>query len=471
VPAALTVPAILTVAIKPRPTMHLSRLLLLFALLVPIALAGCATETPAEHAANVYAADELAAAPPHGNLADYSLSPEKLAQAQHLSDIGVTLHFASIVWSILQILLLLSLGVIAWMRDAALRISRHCWVQGYAFVLLLLLASFIMNLPLKLYGHNISLQYGFSIQRWPGWFFDQAKSFAGIWLIGGLVVTLLFWIIGRFPRRWWLVFWLCWIPITIFGVYIAPYGDPLFYKFEPLQQSHPHLVEQLEKVVQRGHMNIPPDRMFLMKASSKVTTLNAYVTGFGSSKRVVVWDTSIAKGKPDEILFIFGHEAGHYVLRHVLRGTLMSIAGAFVVLYLGYRFVRWAIARFGPRWRIPSQHDWAALVVLLLAVAIFNALGEPISNTISRYQEHAADVYGQEAIHGLVTDPQTTARNSFEVLGTNALEDPNPGPFIEFWTYGHPATGRRAAFAKAYNPWLPGLAPKYFLPPPENRTP
>jgi STE24 endopeptidase len=209
-------------------------------------------------------------------------------------------------------------------------------------------------------------------------------------------------------------------------------------------------------------MNIPPERMFLMKASAKTTTMNAYVTGFGNSKRVVVWDTSLAKGTPDEILFIFGHESGHYVLGHILRGIIMTFLGLFAGLYLAFFLVRWAIAYFGRQWRIPSQADWGALVVLLLVFTIFNTLAEPVTESLTRMQEHAADVYGQEAIHGIVADPQTTAKNTFNVLGDSSLEDPNPNPFVEFWVYNHPAVGRRAAFGKAYDPWAPGMEPKYF---------
>jgi Zn-dependent protease with chaperone function len=176
----------------------------------------------------------------------------------------------------------------------------------------------------------------------------------------------------------------------------------------------------------------------------------------------VVWDTSIAQATPDEILFIFGHESGHYVLHHIVRGLLLGFAGSFLLLYLGFHLVRRAIARFGERWRIPSQQDWGALAALLLVFSLFSIVLEPVTSAISRAQEHAADVYGEEAIHGIVADPQTTAKGAFDVLGETSLEDPNPSPFVEFWTYDHPATGRRAAFGKAYNPWAAGMQPKYF---------
>ena len=447
------------------------RLLLIFTLLLTIAAPGNAhaRETSAEHAANIYAAGEIAAAPPLGNLPDYSLFPADLAQAQHLYTVHTVTHFANEMWGILQLALLLWLGAIGWMRDRALRAGRNRWLQGYTFLLLYLLAGFLLDLPLALYEHSISRRYGLSVQGWGSWIGDQAKGFALEWLIGGLVVMLLFWIIRRLPRRWWLLFWVFTIPLSLFGLFIMPYMEPLFFHYEPLVKSQPALVTRLEQVAQRGHMNIPPDRMFLMQASAKLTTLNADVEGFGHSKRVVVWDTSIQKFTPDEILFVFGHESGHYVLGHIVRGLILSFVGSFVLLWLGFHFVRWAIARFGPRWRIPSQGDWGALAILMLAFALFNSVLEPVGATISRIQEHAADVYGEEAVHGIVKDPQTAAQGAFDVLGQTSFDDPNPGAFMEFWTYDHPAIGRRAAFGKAYSPWSPGVTPKYFPPGSGNR--
>jgi STE24 endopeptidase len=437
-------------------------LTLTFCLLLFAALIGCARETPAEHAANLYAANEMAAAPIHGNLPDYTLPPDKLAKAQHLVPFREFIHFAPTVWGMISLLLLLGFGVIAWMRDTALKFTSNRWAQGYLFLLLYLIANFLLSLPIDLYDQHKQLKDGFSVQSWPSYFGDAGKAFLLTWLIGGLLLMLLFWVIRKFPRRWWLVFWGFSIPIVLFGVFAAPYLNPLFNKFEPLQLHNPELVARLEQVVEKGHMNIPPDRMFLMKASEKVTTLNAYVTGFGASKRVVVWDTSLAKGTPDEVLFIFGHESGHYVLGHIVMGVFFSIVTLLLALFLGYHVVRWLIARYGPRWRIPAQGDWAALAVILLAFSLFGFIAEPIQGAFSRHDEHAADVYGQEAIHGLVAAPQTVARDAFVVLGTNSLSDPNPNPLYAFWVYDHPAIGRRAAFAHAYNPWAPGAEPKYF---------
>lgn len=439
-----------------------------------------AAETRAEHIASAYAEKELAVSPPRGNLPDYSLSPADLTKAQHLDTIRTVTGFGGSLWSLLQFVLLLWLGGFAWMRDRATRSSaslrergktgRAFWRECLIFTALFTSISSLLDLPLELYHHHLSLAYGLSVQGWAGWFGDWLKSFLLSLLGSILFFALLLWIIRRLPRAWWIVCWATVTPLLIFLVYLSPVlFDPLFNKFEPLQQSHPELVERLEQVVAKGHMNIPPERMFLMKASAKVTTINAYVTGFGSSKRVVVWDTSLQKGTPDQVLFIFGHESGHYVLGHVVRGLLMLFFGLLIAFFVGFHFVQWSLRRFGPRWGIPSQSDWGVLAVLFFGFALFSVVLQPVVNSLSRMQEHAADVYGQEAIHGLVADPQEVARSAFATLGQSALVVPNPNLLLEFLTENHPATGRRAAFARAYNPWAAGYEPKYLPDTPPTR--
>ena len=146
--------------------------------------------------------------------------------------------------------------------------------------------------------------------------------------------------------------------------------------------------------------------MFLMKASEKYTSSNAYVTGFGSSQRVVVWDNTIKHSPPDEILLVFGHELGHYVLHHIERGLAMGAVLSLFFLWIGSHLARFLIRRYGPRWHIASLEDWAATAVLLLVLTILSFVAEPIGNSISRAQEHQADVFGSEVVHGIVADPQ-----------------------------------------------------------------
>jgi STE24 endopeptidase len=393
----------------------------------------------------------------------YSLPPETLKKAVAYSRTRIVLGSLLSGWGIVQLILLLHYGVIARMRNFAEDASKNRLVQGYLFTFFLLLATTLLTLPLDMFGHHVSLAYGISVQGWGSWFWDATKDFLLTLGVGGLIVMLLFWVIRRSPRRWWFWFWIPAVAIVVFSVYIAPiFLDPLFNKFEPLAKSDPALVERLEQLVQRGGIEIPPERMFLMKASEKVTTLNAYVTGIGSSKRVVIWDNTIARATPDDISFTFGHEMGHYVLNHIYKTLVFVSAMLLLEFYLGYLGVQWLLRRYGERWHVPSQSDWGALAVLLLVFSALSFVSDPIFNSYSRAQEHAADVFGQEAIHGIVADPQKTAVQSFQLLGEISLDDPNPNPFVEFWMFSHPSTTHRAEFAATYNPWLPGRHPRYF---------
>lgn len=397
------------------------------------------------------------------NKAAYSLPPERLQRAIEYSRKRTVLEFVFVGWGILQLAGLLSFGLAAKMRDGAVKLSGNRWAQGYAFVFLLLLVTSLLNLPLQIYGHHLAVEYGQSVQHWGSWLGDHAKSFGLTFVVAGLLVMLLFWVMRKSPTRWWFWFWIPAMASVVFGVFVAPiFIDPIFNKFEPLAQSNPALVERLETVVARGGITIPPERMFLMKASAKYTGMNAYVTGFGASKRVVVWDTSIAKASPDEISFIFGHEMGHYVLNHIYIGMAFTGVVMLVLFWLGYYGVQWLLGRYGMAWGIADQRDWAALVVLLLVISVFSFLSDPITNGFSRWMEHDADVYGQEAMHGIVDDPQAVAQQSFQVLGEESLEDPSPNRLVEFWTFDHPSVGSRAAFAASYDPWAAGEQPKYF---------
>jgi Zn-dependent protease with chaperone function len=239
--------------------------------------------------------------------------------------------------------------------------------------------------------------------------------------------------------------------------------DPLFNSFEPLSKADPALVQRLEQVAARGGLTIPPERMFLMRASAKSTELNAYVTGFGASKRVVVWDTTVAKSSPDEIVFVFAHEMGHYELGHVVLGVVTGCVSLLPFFWIGHHGLRLLLRRYGHVWRIPGQQDWAAAVVLGLVLITVSTFAEPLENAFSRRIEHNADVYGQEAVHGIVADPQRVGQESFQVLGQDSLDDPTPHPVFEAWFGTHPPIWFRAAFARAYDPWRPGEHPKYFV--------
>ena len=421
-------------------------------------LAGCADAGAAPLASGQQAAS------PNTSTATpaYSLPPAKLAKALALDRQENVLTLVSLVWSWLSLVLILNLRVAAGLNRYVARRTSKTLVQGLFYVPLLLLLITLLGLPVSLYGHHIGLAFGLSVQHWGSWFLDWLKSLLLTVLVGALVFSILFAVIRRSPLRWWLWFWVVSIPLTLAGVFLVPVVvDPLFNHYEPLAKSNPALVVQLERVVQKSGITIPPSRMYLMKASEKVTTANAYVTGFGASKRVVVWDTTIHSSTPDGILFVFGHELGHYVLGHVVIGTTLSIIGTLFFLWAAYHLLHWLIRHFGSRWQIREVHEWSSLPLLLLVAGILSFLSSPIENATSRYFEHQADIYGQEVIHGIVADPQKTAQTSFQELGEGALDVPNPNPLLVFWSFSHPTILQRATFARDYDPWSAGHSPKY----------
>jgi len=397
----------------------------------------------------------------------YSLPPDKLQRAIEYSHAVYRLHFGSEIYGILILAVIVASGLGAKFRDWAEARSKRRFVQALVFVPLLVLTNDIVYLPANIYGQHLELKFNQSIQSWPSWFWDWTKTELIMLVCGVPLAFLLYWVIRRSPQRWWLYFWLSTLPITVTVMYLEPMViEPLFYRFEPLAAAHPALVNELEKLVARGGLAIPPSRMFEMKASEKLSSLNAYVSGFGGSKRVVVWDTTIQSLTTPETLFVFGHEMGHYVLGHIRDSLFWLALLLLVLLFVGSYIVRWVIARWGNKWRIRGTADWASLPLLLLIAAIFSFFSEPLVNGYSRWQEHQADIYGLEIIHGIVPDSSNVAARSFQVMGEIGLDEPNPNHFIEFWLYSHPSTGDRLTFAESYDPWDAGK-PRYVRREPE----
>jgi Zn-dependent protease with chaperone function len=402
----------------------------------------------------------------------YSLPPSKLAKARTLNKIRLTLDIVGSLWGLAILWLLLATCTAASLTTWAERVSRHRWMQGFYFFAAFFVITTLASLPLDLIGHMASRHYGISVQGWASWFGDQGKALALGVILGSLVLLLFNWIVKVSPRRFWLWCWVITIPLIVLGALVSPVFERIFDKFEPLSAHHSQLVADLEKVVARTGTNIPPDRMYLMFASVKTNGLNAYVSGLGATKRIVVWDTTAGRIPDDQIMFIFAHETGHYVLHHIVKGLILSAIGLFFVFWACARFAAWLVQRHGADWDIHpepgAQYEIAPLatrpgfLVLLFAVSIAGFILQPVSNTISRYFEHQADVYGQEAIHGLVTDPQRTAVAAFDSLGEAWLEDPDPNPFVEFWLYNHPSVQNRANFAAHYNPWANGGHGEFF---------
>jgi STE24 endopeptidase len=392
----------------------------------------------------------------------YVLPPDKLAKAKTLYTTQVVLMIVETIYGFLVLLFLVRGRVGSKFRNWAESVTRQRFVQAFLIVPPILFILSALNLPFDIYGHKTYLEYGISVQGWGSWFWDWTKSQLVQFAIFSPVIWLLYVIIRVSPRRWWFYFWLASIPIVVFVTFIAPVIlDPIFNKFEPLEKTNPALVTAIQGVTKRGGLDIPPERMYEMKASEKVTDYNAYVTGMGATKRVVVWDTTEHDMTTPEILFVFGHEMGHYVLGHIWKGILFLSGMLFVAFYLGYRIAKAILSRWGERLGIREMADWASLPLLLLIVSGLAFLGTPIGSTFSRYVEHQADIYGLEVVHGLVPNSSQTAAVAFQKLGEKSFDYPYPNQFLVFWAYNHPSIPDRLLFSLAYQPWDEGKPNQY----------
>jgi Zn-dependent protease with chaperone function len=400
--------------------------------------------------------------PPAKKITEYTLPPDLYRKARNRSRIGFASRIIGFFYGLLVLWFILSRKLSTKFSDWAEKVSRHRFVQALLFTPLLVLTIGVLEIPLDLFDEWILKLYRISVQPWPSWFADWAKAQFLTMVIGSFLVWLLYAVIRKSPARWWLYFWILFLPIILFIVFISPYViEPMFNTFEPLTVKAPQLIAPLQRVTRRAGQEVAPERMFWMKASDKTIATNAYVTGLGASKRIVIWDTAIDQETPDEVVADFGHEMGHYALGHIWKGFAFLAALFFVLLYLGYRTIGWLLARFGARWGIRGLEDWASLPALLLLLSIFSFASNAIGSTFSRYQENQADVYGLEVTHGIIADPGQACAQSFQNYGEKALVDPDPNPIQVFLFYDHPTVTSRIHLCVTYDPWSKGESPQF----------
>jgi len=430
--------------------------------------------------------------------AHYVLTPEKRARAIAYSRAQYLLYFAGIALSLAIYGFFWRIGFAVLLREWVRRVSARRFVQCVLFAPLFLAAVRILEFPLDYYwGFTLEHRYDLSTQRFGSWMADWAKDLGLTAVTGIILVWVFYWLVRRSPRRWWFYFWLASIPITLAFILIEPYVvEPLFYRFTPLEKTQPALTDRIEKMLGHAGLAIPRSRIYEMNASAKTRLVNAYVSGLGASKRVVVWDTTLEKLDSDQTLLVLGHEAGHYVLHHIPKEFALDETLFLVLFYVGFLLINRIVARGNAttcdtsrgveesrvqklltprpstldflthndiRTGVKGAGDLASLPIVLLVLTVLVFVASPALNGISRHYEHQADQFGLEVAYGIVADPNTADVQSFQISGEEDLEDPDPNPFVCFWLYTHPPLEERIRFAASYRPWAGGK-PLEFVP-------
>jgi STE24 endopeptidase len=384
----------------------------------------------------------------------YVQVPKPTPQAIAYYKSGSVVWAAGIVWSVAVPALLLFTGFASWLRNFSHKPGRRLFLANAIFFAALTTIFFLIALPLDFFaGFVRPHHFGLSNQTLADWWGDWAKMLF-VSVVG--VVSLAwvpFWIVRKSPRRWWLICGIGAVPLAIIFLLVEPlWIAPLFDKFGPMRDK---VLEQ-KILTLASRANIEDSRVFEVNKSEETKAVNAYVTGFLNSKRIVLWDTAITKLEEDELLDVLGHEMGHFVLGHmtqvIVGASIAILAGLFFIHQTGGKLVR----RFKNRFGFESISDVAAapLFILLFQVALFALT--PIAMAVSRHNEYEADRFALE-----LTRNNRAAATAFAKLQQENLSVPYHGIIHKLWRGSHPDLGDRITFCNEYRPWETNGPSKY----------
>lgn len=380
--------------------------------------------------------------------------PDASEEAMRYYHSGNILWTVRLLWSLFIPALFLFTGFSGTLQKFSTRFGKNWFFTIVIYLVFYTAIYFIISFPLAIYGNFLREHaYGLSTQSLGRWLENYGKGI-GISIASALAFIWIFYLLlKKSPKKWWFYSSLVSICLIFLTMFIQPiWIDPLFNEFGPMQDK------KLEKQILdlAGRAGIANSRIFEVDKSSDTNTVNAYVIGFGSSSRIVLWDTTMKTLTPDEILFVTGHEMGHYVLHHIWWHLLYFSCLSFAVFYLTYKAAQLLMNRYSVRFGFKDLHNIASFPLLLLLLNFFFFLFLPLTNYVSRIMEHNADRFGLE-----ITQNNKAAAEAFIVLQNSNLANPRPGPIYKFWRQSHPALGERIEFCNSYCPWEENRPLKY----------
>jgi STE24 endopeptidase len=373
--------------------------------------------------------------------------PTEKALAYHRG--GNILWLVGNVWGLFVLAMFLFTGFSARLRDLAQRIGRKWFFVVGLYVVLFSIVTFAIDFPLSYYEDFVREHaYGLSNQTFGKWFGDAMKGLLVGCVAGFLFVWIPYLLLKKSPRRWWLYTGLAAVPFLFLVVLVNPiWIDPLFNTFGPMKDRT--LEASILQLAERA--GIAGSRVFEVDKSTDTNAVNAYVTGFGNTKRIVLWDTIIAKLTAPQLLFVMGHEMGHYVLGHVWK--LIAFFSVLIVatLYVIHRTADWMIQRYRHRFGFDRLSDIASFPLVALLFNAYFLIVTPVALTFTRHIEHEADRFGLE-----ITRDNYSGATAFVRLQSENLGVPRPALLVKLWRQSHPTLGDRIDFCNTYRPWETG---------------
>jgi STE24 endopeptidase len=380
--------------------------------------------------------------PPGGHAAVDPTAGMTAAQVDRARSFAAAVRPASLAALLLGLVVAAVLGVTplgARLVTAVARPLGGGWVwQVVLGVLVLSVIGRLVTLPLSAYGEVVYHRYGLSTSSWGLWLRDVAVATA---ISAGLTALALLGLVAlarHTPRTWWMWAALGAAALVVVGSFLYPVlVEPAFNRFSSLPAGA--LRSDLLTLAQRN--GTPVRDVLVADASRRTTALNAYVSGFGSTRRIVIYDTVLRQLPPREIESIAAHELGHVAADDVLTGTLIGSLGAAA----GVALLGWLLSsgRLLARTGAVGPGDPRVVPLLLFLVAAGTLLSTPLQNAVSRQIEGRADVHALD----LTRDPQDFVAMQRR-LAVSGLAEPEP-PALWHWFFGsHPTTAQRVAFAR-----------------------
>lgn len=325
--------------------------------------------------------------------------------------------------------LLLRSGLSARLRSSAERIVPSWLVPAFYSLMFVPILSIIL-LPWNLYtGWYRERQYELSNLSLADWLAETAIATIVLAIAAAIVFLLLFALIKRFPKRWWLGGGAALSVFFAFSILVAPIViAPLFNEFRPMASSE--LRDEILAMAQQHQ--VPADDVYVVDESRQHKRISAFVAGLGPTVRIALNDNLLNRTSPAEVKAVMGHELGHYVLGHmpIIWGVTSAIA--FLVLYLIFRLSPFLLSASASRWRVRDPSDVAVVPVYIAIAAGVLLLLTPATSTFARTIESDADEFGLDAAR----EPDAFARVALRLSEYRKLE---PSPLEQLVFYDHPS--------------------------------
>lgn len=370
------------------------------------------------------------------------LNGRELMLSEEYSKIRNLLFFLSTPFEWIFYLFILLFGLSSAFKKWAEQSSKIKVIQTGIYAIWLTFFAFVATFPLSYISYSLSKSYNISTQSFASWMKDELIDF---WINFGtmfIIVAVVYWLMKKSKKRWWLYAWMLSVPFTLFIMFLQPVViDPLYNDFYPLKDK------QLEEKILHlaSQANIPAEHVFEVNMAEKTNSLNAYVTGIGANSRIVLWDTTLNRLNDDQILFIMAHEMAHYVEKHLYIGIAGYLLLSLVGLYLTARIMNLVVERWGEALKIPSVHDIRSFPLFLMILSMLMFVSSPLSNLVSRYQESRADRYAIE-----MTENTEAGVSTFQELSRAGLSQVNPPLLVKIFRYGHPTMLERITMIEEY---------------------